>query len=249
MLRRFLFVTSAAALLVFGLGAFEARASSVILPVQLDPGLTTTTLSSPAVVTAVSNGNTTTVVGVESLTFSSFGYTSTATGANATAYPATAVGVSQLQGVVNETGIQFSAGWSAGPNSTLDQAFTFIVTAPKGELITDAYLLTAGLISGTGTATVGETITNTANNAFLGSLNALAPGSANTISFTGVQSVTVVKDMDLAVGATGSSSISVVQQGFSSQGKVPEPTSMALLGIGMAGFFTYRRLFKRAAPV
>ncbi len=28
---------------------------------------------------------------------------------------------------------------------------------------------------------------------------------------------------------------------------VPEPTSMALLGIGMAGFFTYRRLFKRPA--
>jgi hypothetical protein len=150
---------------------------------------------------------------------------------------------------VNETGIVFSAGWTAGANSTLDQAFTFVVTAPKGELISDAYLLTAGLISGTGTATVGETITNTANGAFLASLNALTPGSANSVSFAGVQSITVVKDMDLSVGATGSASISVVQQGFSSQGSVPEPTSMALLGIGMAGFFTFRRLFKRAAPV
>jgi hypothetical protein len=28
---------------------------------------------------------------------------------------------------------------------------------------------------------------------------------------------------------------------------VPEPSAMALLGIGMAGFFTYRRLFKRPA--
>jgi hypothetical protein len=32
-------------------------------------------------------------------------------------------------------------------------------------------------------------------------------------------------------------------------GAVPEPTSMALLGIGMASFFTYRRLFKRHSAV
>jgi hypothetical protein len=36
---------------------------------------------------------------------------------------------------------------------------------------------------------------------------------------------------------------------FSTVATVPEPTSMALLGIGMASFFTYRRLFKRPATV
>jgi hypothetical protein len=34
---------------------------------------------------------------------------------------------------------------------------------------------------------------------------------------------------------------------FGSVAPVPEPTTMALLGIGMAGFFAYRRLFKRPA--
>jgi PEP-CTERM motif len=36
---------------------------------------------------------------------------------------------------------------------------------------------------------------------------------------------------------------------FQTVGIIPEPTSMALLGIGMTGFFAFRRLFKRTAAV
>ena len=43
----------------------------------------------------------------------------------------------------------------------------------------------------------------------------------------------------------------ILQEGHivSVTGTVPEPTSMALLGVGMACFFSYRRMFKRAATV
>jgi len=244
--RRFLFL--AAAFLAFGLGTFEARAASVTLPTALDPGLTTTIVSTPSIVVASSNGNTTTVSGAESLTFGGFGYSSTASG-TASAYPATSVAVlPYLAGV--ETGVTFTAGWSVVSNGILDIALSYTVTAPVGQLLTDAQLLIAGSVTGTGAASVGETLTNTATGALIGTLTASLPGSpVSTLSFAGVQSITVAKDIILNAGTNGTASVSVVSQGFSSTGTIPEPSSMALLGIGMASFFTYRRLFKRPATV
>lgn len=242
---RSLFLTIAAGLLVSGIGALDARAGSITLPTVLDPGLTTTVLSTPTAIVALSNGNTTTVNGAESLTFSNFGYSSTASG-TAVAYPATGVVVLPFTSGV-ETGITYTAGWSVVSGGILDIALTYTVTAPKGELINDATLVIAGSVTGTGAASVGETLVNTATGALVGVLTASLPGSpADTIFFGGVQSITVTKDIILNAGTNGTASISVVSQGFSSTG-VPEPTSMALLGIGMTGFLAFRRLFKRHA--
>jgi len=252
MRKRSLFLTWAAAFLVSGLGSVGARAASITLPptVALDPSLATTTTVTPTVIAAVSNGNSAVVAGAETLTFSNFSYTSTATG-TATPYPATGVGVGAFTTVPGETGLGFSAGWIAATGGTLDIHLHFVVTAPAGELINDAYLLISGAVVGTGTATAGETITNTATGGFLGFLSASLPTTPvpPIAIFPGVQSVTIDKDILMTGGtATGSSgSISIVDQGFSST--IPEPTSFALLGIGMAGFFTYRRLFKRPATV
>jgi len=239
---RSLFLTIAAGLFVSGMGALDARAGQIILPAALDPGLTTTVINTPSIIVATSNGNYTTVSGDETLTFSNFNYSSTASGTGV-AYPATSVAVLPfISG--NETGITFFGGLSVVSGGILDVGVTYTVTAPVGQLLTDATLVIAGSVTGTGTASVGETLLGTAGPV---TLTASIPTSPqDTVSFAGVQSITVHKDIILNAGANGTASISIVSQGFSST-NVPEPSSVALLGIGMTGFLAFRRLFKRHA--
>ena len=89
MTRRSLFLTIAAALVVAGIGALDARAGSVALPQPYS------TLLIP--------GTYTTVVGAETLTFSSFTYASS-TGI----LPSTVTTLPYTVGP--ETGLQFSTG-------------------------------------------------------------------------------------------------------------------------------------------
>jgi len=152
-----------------------------------------------------------------------------------------------LAGPPAETGITFTGGFFAAAGTIVDYAIFYTVTAPPGQLINDAYLsFTGGNFGGTGQVGIDETFTNPTTGALVGSLSANLANNVAKTTFAGQQSIRVEKDIIL-VGGTAGATVSIINQGYSST--IPEPNTMALLGIGMAGFFTYRRFFKRAATV
>jgi hypothetical protein len=224
MTRRFLILSLAAGLLA--LGGLNAQAGVVGLPTTLDNLL-------PAGSTAV----------VGDLTFSDFGYSTSTpppTAAQVTVKPF----FLPPSGTPVDTGISFSGGFFAPPGGTADYTITYEVTS-NGAPITDAYLgITGGNNGGTGYVDVGESIT-TLLGAPVATLDAFVPGiGIATATFAPETTLLVTKDIFIYGGSLGAT-VSVINQGYSTA--IPEPTSMALLGIGLSGLFTLRRLFKRTS--
>jgi len=238
MQKRSLFLALAAGALIWGFGALDARAAGTVVPLPSNLGEFVGSDGS-------SNGNWTTVAGSnETETFSGFTYSVSTIPSGLPTLAASEVNMKAFV-AGPETGITFSGGFQAGAGQIIDYSISYVVTAPKGFLINDA--VSSGVFStngGTGTASIGETILNPATGLAVGSMEISKPGSpSDSTSFAGLNSIIVQKDMILVGGSNGVS-ISVFNQGFSSTG-VPEPASLALLGIGMTGFFAFRRFFKK----
>jgi hypothetical protein len=236
--RRSLFLAIAAAVIIGGVGTLDARAGSFVgLPATLDNFV------------GGNFGNYTTVAGTnETETFSNFSYSVSPVGS-----PPTAANVTLNPYVVGpETGITISGAFFAPAGQTIDYAISYLVTAPAGHLLTDAVLsMAVNVPAGSGgVVSIGETLTNGVTGGPVGSLATSASNSgsvlSDSITFAGVQSIFVSKDIIVYGGTTGAG-VSIINQGFSSTGGVPEPSSLALLGIGMTGFLAFRRFFKKTA--
>jgi PEP-CTERM motif len=234
---RFLALTTG--VLIWGFGALETRAQQNIpLP---------STLGQFVNADGSSNGNFTTVQQPNELDkFSGFSYSTDPVGSPPSAAN---IGLSAfLPPGSNESGLQFRGGFNAMPGMTVDYSIAYTVTAPPGSLITDAVLSAAmGNNGGTGSVSIVELLTFPNGSS---SMEVSLPGSSSaSLDFAGVSSILVQKDMFLNGGSLGAN-VTFVNQGFSS-GAIPEPSSIVLLGLGMAFVVltAYRRVSKRRAVV
>jgi PEP-CTERM motif len=188
---------------------------------------------------------------VNDQTYSAFGYVGTSNPPGF-AIPAGSVAVTPLTTPGNP-GLQFSAGWLASTATGVleeDSLFQFNVNSQTP--ITDLTLSIGGAsFLGTGEVIVAETACLGAllPNCSGGQLITLtvfddSSGSqlVDSVSFAGVNEISVSKDLTVAAGTNGEATVSVLTDQFSEGvASVPEPGTLSMLGLGALGLFGVAR--------
>jgi hypothetical protein len=229
MKKRSLFLALATAFLVSNFGAMEAKAGPVTLQSLLVAGATYT-----APPTGTYNGM--------EYVFSNFAYTSAANSEVAasmvTVNTQEYASGQPLAGSPASLGLSFTPATGKYWSGNLTDYLTYTVTVikPTGGSINFAVLASASY-AGTGVSILSES----AGTAVLGVFASGNGSGASTGTTTGVS---VVKTSLSNFDGVGSDHILNLNETFSALA-VPEPSSMSLLGIGMASFFALRRFLNK----
>jgi hypothetical protein len=133
------------------------------------------------------------------------------------------------------TDVDFSVSPTTGTASLIEVAYT-----PAVDPISNLTLISAGGLSGLSLSEANNAVTAT-----------FSPANAttSTLEWTFTTSTTGVGFSFDSVGGIGPGETAMVDIFISEAptSAVPEPTSIAILGIGMAGLFGFRRFFKRTS--
>jgi hypothetical protein len=132
--------------------------------------------------------------------------------------------------------LSYSANTGNEPNSPADVQWAYSVSGTPS--LEDAFASFTGTTTGTGTASLSETLSNGAH------LSLTGPGSTSTTFAPIASPLSVLMDQNNFSGPGGSAETSLLQNGFSvTPPAVPEPSTWVTmaLGFGLLGLVGYRK--------